>query len=78
MLIQLSDGCHVAADQIAEVSIRPHDRGVTVRTKDGIGHHLDNDFRKSSYATQRRLVSEINDALGNRAAAQQDAKGEQP
>jgi hypothetical protein len=56
MLIKLSDGCAVAADHIAEVSVKEHDRGVTVRMKDGIGHHLDNDYRKSSWATQARLV----------------------
>jgi hypothetical protein len=63
MLIKLSDGCAVAADHIAEVSVKEHDRGVTVRMKDGIGHHLDNDYRKSSWATQARLVKEINEVL---------------
>jgi len=68
MLIKLSDGCDVAADHIAEVSVKPHDGGVTVRMKDGIGHHLDNDWRKSSYATKARLVQEINKALEGKAA----------
>jgi hypothetical protein len=63
MLIKLSDGCAVAADQVAEVSVKPHGGGVTVRMKDGLGHHLDNDWGKSSYATMDRLVGEINAAL---------------
>lgn len=71
MMIQLSDGCHVAAEHIAEVSVKPYDAGVTVRMKDGIGHHLGNDYGKGSYETQRRLVAEINKALEvNRAHAQ--------
>lgn len=63
MMIQLSDGCSVAADHIAEISVKPHDTGVTVRMKDGIGHHLNNDYGKSSWATQARLVAEVNAAL---------------
>lgn len=77
MLIQLSDGCHVAADQVAEVSVKPYDSGVTVRMKDGIGHHLGNDWRKSSYETQRRLVAVINQALGNDRAAAVGAAGQE-
>jgi hypothetical protein len=64
-MIKLSDGCWVAADQIAEISAKPHDDGVTVRMKDGIGHHLGNDFRQSSYATCSRLVKLVNDALAS-------------
>lgn len=63
MLIRLSDGCDVVADQIAKVTVKPHDSGVTVRMKDGIGHHLGNDYRKNSYETQRRLAAEINKSL---------------
>jgi hydrogenase maturation factor HypE len=63
MLIKLSDGCAVAAEEVAEVTVRPHSAGVTVRMKHGVGHHLDCDFRKDAYTTMNRLVGEINAAL---------------
>ena len=35
MMIKLSDGCYVAADQIAEVKVTACGHFITVRTKDG-------------------------------------------
>jgi len=69
MLIQISDSCHVAVDQIEEVSAKDYDRGIFIRMKNGIEHHLGNDYRRSSYETQRRLVSEINRALDRNSPA---------
>lgn len=61
MLIKLTDGCYVAADQIAEVRIKEHG-GLAVRMKDGVAYHLGTDYGKSDYATMDRLVKEINAA----------------
>ena len=61
MLIQLSDGCWVAPERVEEVSVEEH--GVVVRMMDdGPRHHVGNDYGKSSYATAKRLVAEINAA----------------
>jgi hypothetical protein len=38
-MIKLSDGCYVAADQIAEIKVNEGAMTITVRTKDGIGHY---------------------------------------
>lgn len=62
MMIQLSDGCYVAADQIAEVKVNSNSGTLTVRTKDGIGHSLYPDYGKSVYETADRLIQEINAA----------------
>lgn len=61
-MIQLSDGCWVASDQIAEVKINAHANSITVRTKDGIGHSVGADYGKSVYATADALIAEINAA----------------
>lgn len=61
-LIELNDGCLVAADQIEEISIRPHG-GIVVRMKSGIAHHLGHDYGRSDYDTLERLTKEINAAL---------------
>lgn len=60
-MIMLSDGCCVAADHIVEVTVNRSATGLTVRTKDGIGHVVSNDYGKSSYETLSRLIKEIND-----------------
>lgn len=62
MMIQLSDGCYVAADQIAEVKVNGNSRTLAVRMKDGIGHSLYADYGKSVYETADRLIKEINAA----------------
>lgn len=61
-MIQLSDGCWVASDQIAEIKVNGDANRVTVRTKDGVGHSLDADYGKSAYATADKLIAEINAA----------------
>ena len=64
MMIRLSDGCYVAADQIAEVRLNSHANSITVRTKDGIGHsHMPSDVRQV-YTELDRLIAEINSATG--------------
>jgi len=79
MLIQISDSCYVAADQIEEVSTKDYDRGIFIRMKNGIEHYLGNDYRKSSYETQRRLVGEINKVLDrSRPAIYVAQEGEGP
>jgi ribosome-associated translation inhibitor RaiA len=60
MMIKLSDGCYVAADQIAEVKVSEHRTHITVRTKDGIGHVHEPALGESVYYALDRLVSQIN------------------
>ncbi len=62
MMIQLSDGCWVSADEIGEIKITPHSDRATVRTKSGIGHSIGADYGSSINETVDRLVAEINAA----------------
>ncbi|RJF99031.1 hypothetical protein [Noviherbaspirillum saxi] len=67
MMIQLSHGCHVAAEQIAEVTVSDYGN-ITVRTKGGVGHSVSNDYGdRSGYSTRDRLIAEINAARKNAA-----------
>jgi hypothetical protein len=61
-MVQLTDGCWVASDQIAEVKINDYADRICVRTKDGIGHSCAADYGKSVHATAARLIAEINAA----------------
>lgn len=61
-LIQLSDGCWIDPDLVAEVKINERAGTLTVRMRDGIGHSIGFDYGKSIYDTQRRVVAEINAA----------------
>lgn len=61
-LIQLKDGCWVDPDLIAEVKLNEQAGTITVRMRDGIGHPVGFDYGKSIFATQKRLVEEINAA----------------
>lgn len=66
MMIKLSDGCYVAADQISEVRLNSRADSITVRTKDGIGHsHVPRDMRQM-YSELDRLIAEINSATGEK------------
>ncbi len=62
-LIKLSDGCYVAADQIAEVKTNPHSHVITVRTKDGVGHAHMPGYKQGLYEAQDALIAQINEAL---------------
>jgi Fic family protein len=62
MMVKLSDGCHVAADQITEVRVNSYGTNIIVWTKDGIGHcHMPPDVR-DVHAELDRLIAEINSA----------------
>lgn len=62
MMIKISDHLHVAAEDISEVIVNYRADAVTVRMKTGVGHHAPNDYGKSVWDTQARLVKEINAA----------------
>ena len=62
MMIKLSDGCYVAADQISEVRINEYSSAIVVRTKDGLGHSHHPEGRQSIYAALDALISKINSA----------------
>lgn len=62
MMLKLSDGCAVAASEIAEVVINATSNTITVRMKGGIGHHVGCDYGKTVWATQDRLLTEIDAA----------------
>lgn len=66
MLIELSNECYVAADQITEVRIKQHARSITVKTKDGMEHGHLAPYGISLYAELDRLVVEVNKAQGER------------
>jgi len=61
-LIQLTDGCWIDPDLVAEVKMNELAATITVRMRDGIGHPVGFDYGKSIFETQRRLVAEINAA----------------
>ncbi len=61
-MIKLSDGCYVAADQIAEVKVNEYASSITVRMKDGIGHNCQPGYREGVYAALDKLIAEINAA----------------
>jgi len=61
-MIKIGDGCWVASDTIAEVSVNQQANVLTVRTKNGIGHSVDPDYGCSIYKTAGRLIDEINKA----------------
>ena len=63
MLIKLSDGCYVAADQIAELKIPEYANHIVVRTRDGIGHCHEPAYTQSVYEALDELVDKINNAL---------------
>jgi len=65
MLIKLSDGCYVAADQIAEVKISISQTGINVRTKDGIGHFHQPGYGQRVYEALDELVKKVNDAIAS-------------
>ena len=66
MLIKLSDGCYVAADQITEVKLNTYGTSITVRTKDGVGHSHAPAYRGHIHVELDRLVAEINAATGEK------------
>ena len=59
-MIKLSDGCYVAADQIAEVRINSYANSIVVRTKDGVGHSHHPEYRQSIYVALDELIAKIN------------------
>lgn len=61
-MIKLSDGCYVAADQVAEVNINDYRTLIIVRTKDGIGHKHEPAYGESIFDALDKLVKQINDA----------------
>lgn len=61
-MIKLSDGCYVAADQIAEVQVYPSTTWVTVRMKSGGEHSSIPEYGESVYGALDRIVKEINAA----------------
>ena len=61
-MIKIGDGCWVASDTIAEVSVNQQANVLTVRTKNGIGHSVHPDYGFSIYKTAVRLIDEINKA----------------
>ena len=61
-MIKIGDGCWVASDTIAEVSVNQQANVLTVRTKNGIGHSVDPDYGVGIYKTAYRLIDEINKA----------------
>jgi hypothetical protein len=62
MLIQLNDGCYVAAEEIAEVTVSDYGH-ITVRMKSGVGHHVTNEWGdRSGSQTMTKLVAQINAA----------------
>ncbi len=63
IMIKLSDGCWVAADQIASVIINTYATHATVRMKDGIGHSIGNDYGVSIHETVERLIKKIDHAV---------------
>lgn len=65
MMIKLSDGCYVAAEHIAEVTINSSSQTITVRTKAAIGHTHTPDYKQSVYAALDDLVAKINEARSN-------------
>ena len=64
-MIKLSDGCYVAADQIAEVKVNDYSTSITVRTKDGIGHCHEPGYGEGVYTALDRLIAQINAAISN-------------
>ncbi|MEO9230904.1 MAG: hypothetical protein ABI216_18430 [Devosia sp.] len=57
--VRLSDGCYVNPDDVQEIIIRDGSDRVTVRMRDGVGHHIDKDYGTSVYATLARLKAEL-------------------
>lgn len=64
-MIKLSDGCYVNADDIAEITVNEHRTHVTVRTKKGIGHCHEPEWRESVYCALDKLVAKINAATSH-------------
>ena len=62
-MIKLKEGLYVAADQVAEIEIRENRDGLRVRMKDGSTHWVPNDYGKSPWTTQERLVAAVEAAL---------------
>ena len=60
MLIKLSDGCYIAHDHIAEVTVNSHREHIVVRTKDGIGLIHEPGYKQSVYNALDDLVTKIN------------------
>lgn len=61
-LFQLSDGCWVDPDLVAEVKVNNEAGMATVRMRDGVGHSIAPDYGKSIYSTVTRLITDINAA----------------
>jgi len=66
MMIKLSDGCYVAADQITEVKLSSYGTNITVRTRDGIGHSHAPSTTGEMHSELDRLIAEINRATGDK------------
>ena len=67
-LIKLTSSVTVNPTCITRIEVDEYQRGVTVWA-DGRGVWVDNDYGKSSYQTQDRLVREIDAALAEGSAA---------
>lgn len=62
-MIQVSEGCYVAADQVAEVKISQSSQTLMIKTKDGSHYSRAPEYRQSVYAALDALVIEIDSAL---------------
>lgn len=61
-LIQISDGCYIDPDLVAEVKVNQHADCINLRMHDGVGHNLKADYGLSIYTTHRALIERINAA----------------
>jgi hypothetical protein len=64
-LIKLKEGLFVAADEVRSIQTIEHRDGLRVYMKDGSDHWVPNDYGKSEWSTQERLVNLVNEALSN-------------
>lgn len=62
MMIKLSDGCYVAAEEIAEIHLSSDNIHITVRMKNGIGHCHEPEYGQSVYAALDELIAKVNAA----------------
>ena len=58
-LVRLSDGCYINPEDVQEITIPEHRNGLTVRMRNGVGHHVELDYRKTPTETLNRLKAEL-------------------
>jgi hypothetical protein len=58
-LVRLNDGCYINPEDVQEITVNHSAGSITVRLRNGVGHHVDRDYNKTVFDTVTRLKKEL-------------------